>query len=80
MFRELKPNERFKHSITSTTLDGVETKISEDGIVTLTKRVEGFVAPGEEYDEIELKAGTIFKIAQLLRNTRFIVNLDEVNK
>lgn len=75
VFRKLGPDERFAHSPTKTSFDGIEIEIKENGVIVLTKHIEGFTAPGEEYDELEIKAGTIFKIASLLRDTRRIVRI-----
>lgn len=69
-FQKLKPNQRFKHNATSTTIDGADVAISEDGLVTITKE------DGDEYDEIKIKAGTIFKIGNLLRATRHIITVN----
>lgn len=69
MYQQLKPNERWEHSETTTTIDDLKIHIAKSGHVTLTTL-------GDEYDEISLKAGTLFKINQLLRATRKVVKID----
>lgn len=81
MFRKLSPDERFVHAPTKTSFDGIEVEIKENGVIVLGKKVSGFLEGAEEeYDEVEIKAGTIFKIASLLRDTRRIVRINEAAK
>lgn len=70
MYQQLKPNERWEHSPTTTAIEDVEIVISKTGLVTLRQ------GDKEEFDEINLKAGTLFKINQLLRATRKVVKID----
>lgn len=71
MFTKLRPNQRFKHDETTTTIDDAKVSISPDGLVTITQTDELL-----DSDIVELKAGTIFKIGNLLRATRKIVTID----
>lgn len=70
MFQKLKPNERFVHNETVTTIDDAKVSIDETGMVTISQKDDD----GE--DIVNIKAGTIFKIGNLLRATRKLVRVD----
>ena len=63
---------QYSHSETSSTLDDPEYKaridIAKDGIVTIT---QGDTA-NDDYDQVELKAWMIFRIADRSRNNNYI--------
>lgn len=67
MYQKLKPNERFVHNETTTTIDDTKVVITADGMVTIHQTDD------EGEDIVNIKAGTIFKIGNLLRATRKLV-------
>lgn len=68
---------RWIHSPLTVEHNGINASIKEDGKVVLNKSVEGT----EEFDEIEVPASLIFKLAQLLKATRKVkyVNVSDVD-
>lgn len=70
MYQKLKPNERFVHNETTTTIDDTKVVITADGMVTIHQTDD------EGEDIVNIKAGTIFKIGNLLRATRKLVKND----
>lgn len=67
---------RYVHSPLETSHQDITAKITENGKVVLTKPAGKGSDGSVEYDEIEIPASLVFKLAQLLKATRKIEYID----
>jgi len=67
---------RYVHQPLSNDHFGIHYSIKENGRVNL----KGIPDSGGEYDEVEIPAALIFKLATLLKETRTMVPLSQVEK
>lgn len=59
---------RYEHQPLTIDHNGIHAKIQENGKVIIT----GLHDANDEYDEVEVPASLIFKLARLLRDTRVV--------
>lgn len=73
---------RYVHSPIAIEHHGIQASIHANGKLTLTKVARVVGGEEVEFDEVEIPASLIFKLATLLRATRKIVyvGLNEVDK
>ena len=73
---------RFSHQPMTIDHYGIHAKILENGRVIITGQAEKIAGEEVEYDEVEVPASLIFKLAMLLKATRTVkyVSVSEAEK
>ena len=61
---------RYSHQNLTLEHNGIHVKIQETGKVTISSKAEQNIEGEMEWDEVEVPASLIFKIARILQDTR----------